>query len=88
MAVAVSRRWAHRRQVDGPQDLYERPANLFVGGFIGSPAMNIVEGTLETENGGFFAVFGGNRLRIDDGVLAERPVLPASASASLRHRVV
>ena len=67
------------QQVDGPQELYEWPANLFVGGFIGSPAMNIVEGTLETENGGFFAVFGGNRLRIDDGVLAERPALRASA---------
>ena len=30
-----------------PQELYERPVNLFVGGFIGSPAMNLVEATIE-----------------------------------------
>jgi multiple sugar transport system ATP-binding protein len=67
------------QQVDGPQELYERPTNLFVGGFIGSPAMNLVEGTLETDDVGLFASFGGNRLRVDDGVLAERPALQASA---------
>jgi multiple sugar transport system ATP-binding protein len=67
------------QQVDGPQELYERPANLFVGGFIGSPAMNLVEGTLETDDGRFFAAFAGNRLRIDDSVLAERSALRASA---------
>jgi multiple sugar transport system ATP-binding protein len=63
------------QQVDGPQELYERPANLFVGGFIGSPAMNLVEGMLATDDGRLFAVFGDNRLRIDDRVLAERPAL-------------
>ena len=35
------------QQVDSPQELYRRPANLFVAGFIGSPAMNLVEATLE-----------------------------------------
>ena len=34
------------QQVDRPQVLYERPANLFVAGFIGSPAMNFVEATI------------------------------------------
>jgi multiple sugar transport system ATP-binding protein len=34
------------QQVDRPQALYERPANLFVAGFIGSPAMNLVEATV------------------------------------------
>jgi len=29
------------QQVDGPRNLYDRPANAFVAGFIGSPAMNI-----------------------------------------------
>jgi multiple sugar transport system ATP-binding protein len=34
------------QQVDAPERLYRRPANMFVAGFIGSPAMNFVEGTL------------------------------------------
>jgi multiple sugar transport system ATP-binding protein len=35
------------QQVDSPKELYERPRNLFVAGFIGSPSMNFVPGTLE-----------------------------------------
>jgi multiple sugar transport system ATP-binding protein len=35
------------QQVGPPQELYERPRNLFVAGFIGSPAMNFLPGTLE-----------------------------------------
>ncbi len=35
------------QQVDTPQELYERPANLFVAAFIGSPAMNLVEAEVE-----------------------------------------
>jgi len=34
------------QQVDAPERLYRRPANMFVAGFIGSPAMNFVQGTL------------------------------------------
>jgi multiple sugar transport system ATP-binding protein len=34
-------------QVDEPQDVYDRPANVFVASFIGSPAMNLFSGTLE-----------------------------------------
>jgi multiple sugar transport system ATP-binding protein len=39
------------QQVASPQELYRRPANLFVAGFIGSPAMNLVEATLERGTG-------------------------------------
>jgi ABC-type sugar transport system ATPase subunit len=39
------------QQVGPPQDVYERPANLFVASFIGSPPMNTVAGTLATEGG-------------------------------------
>jgi multiple sugar transport system ATP-binding protein len=35
------------QQVASPEELYERPVNLFVAGFIGSPAMNFMAGTLE-----------------------------------------
>src|SRR5918995_3604801 len=44
--VAVMRK-GELQQVDAPQQLYDRPVNLFVGGFIGSPAMNLVEAKLE-----------------------------------------
>jgi multiple sugar transport system ATP-binding protein len=61
------------QQVDAPQALYDRPRNLFVAGFIGSPAMNMVEADLVRRDGGFFATFGSTTLRIDDAVLADRP---------------
>ena len=44
--VAVMRK-GELQQVAPPQELYERPVNLFVAGFIGSPAMNLVEATIE-----------------------------------------
>jgi multiple sugar transport system ATP-binding protein len=45
-------------QVDAPQRLYERPRDVFVAGFIGSPAMNLVEATLESDD----VVVGEHRL--------------------------
>jgi multiple sugar transport system ATP-binding protein len=72
--VAVIRK-GQLQQVDSPQVLYERPVNLFVGGFIGSPAMNMVETTLSRANGRLFAEFGGHRLRVDDELIKERPGL-------------
>jgi multiple sugar transport system ATP-binding protein len=74
--VAVMRR-GELQQVAPPQELYDRPANLFVGGFIGSPAMNMLEATLEREDGGLAAVLGGQRLRLDDEYVAARPGLKA-----------
>ena len=38
-------------QIGAPLELYDRPANLFVAGFIGSPAMNILRGTRCGERG-------------------------------------
>ena len=63
------------QQVDRPQNLYRRPANLFVAGFIGSPAMNMVEATLHSEDGARFVQFGDQRLRLDDQLVSERPAL-------------
>src|ERR671912_1603939 len=48
--VAVMRKGV-LQQVDTPQSLYEHPTNLFVAGFIGSPAMNLVEGSLVPTDG-------------------------------------
>jgi multiple sugar transport system ATP-binding protein len=63
------------QQVDSPQALYRQPRNVFVAGFIGSPAMNMVEGTLARSNGGIAVEFGGNRLTVDPETVAERPGL-------------
>ena len=38
-------------QIGAPLDLYDHPQNVFVGGFIGSPSMNFVHGTMSEENG-------------------------------------
>ena len=65
------------QQVATPQELYTRPANLFVGGFIGSPAMNLVEADLSSTGEGTFVAFAGHRLRVPDEVVAARPGLSA-----------
>jgi multiple sugar transport system ATP-binding protein len=63
------------QQFDVSQALYDRPVNLFVAEFIGSPAMNLVGADIERSNGAMYASFGEHRLRIDDDVLADRPAL-------------
>ena len=72
--VAVMRR-GELQQVAPPQELYDRPVNLFVGGFIGSPAMNLMESKLERADGGLAAVLGSQRIRLDDEFIAARPAL-------------
>jgi multiple sugar transport system ATP-binding protein len=57
------------QQVDRPQVLYERPANLFVAGFIGSPAMNLVEAELVERDGGPAVRFGPHELQLPDARL-------------------
>jgi multiple sugar transport system ATP-binding protein len=65
------------QQVDTPQYLYDHPNNLFVAGFIGSPAMNMVEATLSSSDGGGTVEFGGVKLAVPPEVFAERPELRA-----------
>jgi multiple sugar transport system ATP-binding protein len=72
--VAVLRKGV-LQQVDTPQVLYERPVNVFVGGFIGSPAMNLVDATLERSATGIVVDVAGFRLPIPDEVVAARPDL-------------
>jgi multiple sugar transport system ATP-binding protein len=59
------------QQVDKPQRIYERPANLFVAEFIGSPAMNLVEAEIVASDGGLVASFGAHRLRLGARVAAQ-----------------
>jgi len=66
------------QQVGTPQDLYRAPANAFVGAFIGSPAMNMLEVTLaDDDGGGLMAQVGSHRLRVPQDVLDLRPALSA-----------
>jgi multiple sugar transport system ATP-binding protein len=76
--VAVMRKGL-LQQVDTPQELYDRPVNLFVAEFIGSPAMNLVEAELERADGAFTARFGDHSLRVGDVVVASRPPLAGYA---------
>ncbi|NDD13358.1 MAG: ATP-binding cassette domain-containing protein, partial [Betaproteobacteria bacterium] len=55
------------QQVDTPRNLYERPANVFVAGFIGSPAMNLME--LKIVSGG--VQFGNSTLKVESSVLGK-----------------
>jgi multiple sugar transport system ATP-binding protein len=72
--VAVMRK-GEIQQVASPQELYDRPVNLFVGGFIGSPAMNVVDATLERSNGSLTAVAGNQRITLTAETLDARPRL-------------
>ena len=71
--IAVMRK-GELQQVGPPQDLYDSPVNLFVGGFIGSPAMNMLEGQLARSDGGLAVDIGGQRLALDEA-LGSRPAL-------------
>lgn len=49
-------------QIGEPMELYDRPANLFVANFIGSPSMNIIKGSLSNKNGAFLTTNDGGSL--------------------------
>jgi multiple sugar transport system ATP-binding protein len=72
--VAVMRK-GQLQQVAAPQDLYDHPVNLFVGGFIGSPAMNLIETTLEGTDGTLHALAGDERIALSPELLDKRPAL-------------
>jgi multiple sugar transport system ATP-binding protein len=72
--VAVMRK-GELQQVADPQTLYDRPVNLFVGGFIGSPSMNMLEAKVERQNGALALNLGAQKLPLADAVLAARQAL-------------
>jgi multiple sugar transport system ATP-binding protein len=65
------------KQVGPPQEVYDRPSDLFVAGFMGSPSMNLAEAYLSVTDEGAFVEFAQYRLRLADGAVAERPALGA-----------
>src|SRR5436853_964330 len=72
--VAVMRR-GELQQVADPQTLYDRPLNLFVGGFIGSPAMNMLDAMIAAQNGDLAARVGDQAIALGDETLQQRPAL-------------
>ena len=72
--VAVMRK-GKLQQVATPQELYDTPVNLFVGGFIGSPSMNMLEGTLEGSGRELSVRLGAHVLTLDPALLDARPDL-------------
>jgi multiple sugar transport system ATP-binding protein len=72
--VAVMRK-GELQQVAEPQELYDQPVNLFVGGFIGSPAMNMLEARLEQTDGTLTAVAGDQRIALGEDTLSTRPAI-------------
>jgi multiple sugar transport system ATP-binding protein len=60
--VAVMRRGGELQQVAPPQVLYDKPVNLFVAGFIGSPTMNMLEAHVDRRDGGLLFAAGDQRI--------------------------
>ena len=63
------------QQAGIPQEVYDRPVNLFVAGFIGAPPMNLLHATLERQNGGLAVRMGEATIELRPETVAERPAL-------------
>ena len=63
------------QQVDTPQNLYDRPENVFVAAFIGSPSMNLYEGRITVAGDRITATIGSQTVTLSDAVASKRPAL-------------
>lgn len=57
------------QQCDTPQNLFDKPTNLFVATFIGTPQMNVIKARLTPREGKMYAVFADNAIRIPDNIV-------------------
>jgi multiple sugar transport system ATP-binding protein len=80
--VAVMRK-GELQQMAEPQKLYDSPRNLFVASFIGSPAMNIFEATVERRGDTLAVTFGDQELPVPEDVARRRPALGGYAGRTL-----
>ena len=71
------------QQVAPPAELFHNPKNMFVAGFIGSPAMNMIYGTLEGSGTDVYVNFAGSRIRVDQRALDRHPGLENRAGDQL-----
>jgi multiple sugar transport system ATP-binding protein len=72
--VAVLRK-GELQQVADPRTLYHQPVNLFVAGFIGSPAMNMVEAVVTRSDDGYRVKVGAQLLALENEILGAHPGL-------------
>ena len=61
----------HIEQMGSPLDVYDRPANLFVAGFIGSPSMNFLDGVVRHRDGAVVAEIADTNVPLAQGCLAD-----------------
>ncbi len=71
------------QQVDTPANLYANPGNMFVAGFIGSPAMNLFEAQITELDGQLAVTLGPHSIDIPAEVLASHPDLARHAGAKV-----
>jgi multiple sugar transport system ATP-binding protein len=76
--VAVMRN-GFLQQVAVPKELYDRPRNLFVAEFIGSPAMNLAAAAVARTDGELWVSFGPHRLRLEPETIGKHSGLDAYA---------
>jgi multiple sugar transport system ATP-binding protein len=67
------------QQLGTPDEVYDKPVNSFVAGFIGSPAMNLLPATLSDKQGDLSVSFGTTQLTVPSRVLESRPELAGYA---------
>ena len=80
--VAVMRK-GELQQMAEPQKLYDSPKNLFVASFIGSPAMNIVEATIERTEGRIVCKLADQELPVPQELVQSHPALQGYAGRTL-----
>ena len=80
--VAVMRK-SRLQQVGDPQTIYDRPANLFVASFVGSPPMNLLQARIEQDGDGVSLVIGDQRLSVDEQERAAHPELQSHAGGNV-----
>ncbi len=73
MRPVSAKRPYNMQQVAPPTELFNEPVNLFVAGFIGSPAMNLIYGTLSAEGEDVWCSFAGQRLKLTKTTLDRHP---------------
>ena len=69
------------QQCDSPQALYDNPKNLFVAGFMGSPAMNLFEATIA--DGASSVLIGSQQIPLSEALLSAKPALRSFANRSV-----
>ena len=75
------------QQVDTPQNLYERPVNKFVAGFLGSPQMNFIDAVLKEDLGQYVVEFGSEDSRTQRGTKYQIIVPESKATPELGNYV-